>query len=251
MKYILLLDSSNTSLTVALASNKVIESISYEAWQSQSEHMIPEINNLLEKYNVDRNDIDGVAVRGEGVAFDDGEGHSSWLLSLYTLIIAGSMRIFLSISRSLLGEAGENPLVGQLRAVKLDLHFLAVDPDISGDPEGDGILDPGLGSPPLGQLPLEVLALVVLGVLREQVLGAEELRDLGELVALRARQLNADFREPAPLGACAVELEEPGQLREGQRNHVQATAEHEPERVLVGRAPRAVGNFHLGHGHGS
>ena len=62
MKYTLLLDSSNTSLTVALASNKVVESISYEAWQSQSEHMIPEINNLLEKYNVDRNDIDGVVV---------------------------------------------------------------------------------------------------------------------------------------------------------------------------------------------
>ena len=62
MKYYLLLDSSNTSLTVALCTDKLIESISYEAWQSQSEHMIPEINNLLTKYSVDRNDIEGVMV---------------------------------------------------------------------------------------------------------------------------------------------------------------------------------------------
>ena len=159
------------------------------------------------------------------------------------------MRVFSSISRSPLGEAGEDPLVGQLRAVKLDLYFLAVDPDISGDPEGDGILDPGLGCPPLGQLPLEILALVVLGVLLKQAFRTEELRGLGELRALRARQLDADFREPAPLGARAVELEEPGELREGERDHVQVTTEHEPERVLVGGAPRAVGNFHFSHSH--
>ncbi len=160
------------------------------------------------------------------------------------------MRVFSSISRSPLGEAGEDPLVGQLRAVKLNLYLFAVDPDISGDPEGDGILDPGLGRPPLGQLPLEILALVVLGVLHEQAFRAEELRGLGELRALRARELDPDLGEPAPLGACAVELEEPGELREGERDHVQVTAEHEPERVLVGGAPRAVGNFHFGHGHG-
>ena len=63
MKYYLLLDSSNTSLTVGLCSEKeLIDFTSYEAWQTQSEHMIPEINALLEKYSVDKNDFIGIVV---------------------------------------------------------------------------------------------------------------------------------------------------------------------------------------------
>ena len=63
MKYYLLLDSSNTSLTVGLANEeKLIDFISYEAWQTQSEHMIPELDELLDKYNVAREDIGGVMV---------------------------------------------------------------------------------------------------------------------------------------------------------------------------------------------
>ena len=61
--YSVLLDSSNTSLTVGLAKDNVmLESVSYEAWQSQSEHMIPELDNLLNKYGVDKKDISDVAV---------------------------------------------------------------------------------------------------------------------------------------------------------------------------------------------
>ena len=49
----LLLDSSNVDLSVGLAKdNKVIDFISYEAWQCQSEYMIQEIDKLLTKYNV-------------------------------------------------------------------------------------------------------------------------------------------------------------------------------------------------------
>ena len=63
MKYYLLLDSSNTSLTVGLANEeKVIDYVSYEAWQTQSEHMIPEIDKLLTEYKVDRKDLFGVVV---------------------------------------------------------------------------------------------------------------------------------------------------------------------------------------------
>jgi hypothetical protein len=37
------LDSSNTSLTVAIGDEtKIIDTISYEAWQRQSETMVPE-----------------------------------------------------------------------------------------------------------------------------------------------------------------------------------------------------------------
>ena len=40
----ILLDSSASYLTVGICDeNHVIDSISYEAWQAQSEHMIPEL----------------------------------------------------------------------------------------------------------------------------------------------------------------------------------------------------------------
>ena len=63
MSYGLLLDSSNTSLTVGLAKdNALLYFVSYEAWQWQSEHMIPEINSLLDKYQLTRKDISFIVV---------------------------------------------------------------------------------------------------------------------------------------------------------------------------------------------
>lgn len=57
----LLLDSSNTSLSVGIESKgELLGFISYESWQAQSEHMIPEIDNLLKKYSLTRKDISGV-----------------------------------------------------------------------------------------------------------------------------------------------------------------------------------------------
>ena len=61
--YTVLLDSSNTNLSVGLAKdNLLLESISYEAWQRQSEYMILELNKLLDKYIVKREEIDSVVV---------------------------------------------------------------------------------------------------------------------------------------------------------------------------------------------
>ena len=63
MKYTILLDSSNTSLTVGVASSdKLIDSTSYEAWQCQSEHMIPSLDELLVKFNISVDDIQDVVV---------------------------------------------------------------------------------------------------------------------------------------------------------------------------------------------
>ena len=57
----LLLDSSNTTLSVGVESNgELLGYTSYEAWQAQSEHMIPEIDALLKKYSLTRKDITGV-----------------------------------------------------------------------------------------------------------------------------------------------------------------------------------------------
>ena len=58
---ILLLDSSNTSLSVGVESNGVLLGYtSYESWQSQSEHMIPEIDKLLLQFDLSRKEIKGV-----------------------------------------------------------------------------------------------------------------------------------------------------------------------------------------------
>ena len=66
--YTILLDSSNTNLSVGLArDNLLLENISYEAWQQQSEYMIPELNKLLEKYEVKNDEISSVMVaKGPG-----------------------------------------------------------------------------------------------------------------------------------------------------------------------------------------
>ena len=57
----LLLDSSNTSLSVGFENNGVLIGFtSYEAWQVQSEHMVPEIDKLMSKLGLTRKDITAV-----------------------------------------------------------------------------------------------------------------------------------------------------------------------------------------------
>ena len=58
-----LLDSSNTNLSVGIArDNLLLESTSYEAWQRQSEYMIPELNKLFDKHHVSKEDVGEVIV---------------------------------------------------------------------------------------------------------------------------------------------------------------------------------------------
>lgn len=58
-----ILDSSATYLTVGIMDEKgLIDYVSYPAWQSQSEKMIPELKTLLEKNNLSVNAISGVIV---------------------------------------------------------------------------------------------------------------------------------------------------------------------------------------------
>lgn len=59
----ILLDSSTTMLAVGIAAdNRIIDTVFYEAWQKQSEKMVPELVNLLHKHGYTKNDIDGVIV---------------------------------------------------------------------------------------------------------------------------------------------------------------------------------------------
>ena len=61
--YQLLLDSSNVFLSVGLAKDgKVIDNISYEAWQRQSEMMVTEVGNILKRNGIDKSQLDAVVV---------------------------------------------------------------------------------------------------------------------------------------------------------------------------------------------
>lgn len=61
--YTIILDSSNTILCVALAKNNlIIDEISYEAWQRQSELMIPELSKILDRNKIQKEDISEVIV---------------------------------------------------------------------------------------------------------------------------------------------------------------------------------------------
>jgi len=68
MKYSLLLDSSNIELCVALAKgDELFDEISYPAWQKQSEKMIEEIDSILTRNNLTKDDIGAVVVsKGPG-----------------------------------------------------------------------------------------------------------------------------------------------------------------------------------------
>ena len=58
-----ILDSSMSYLTVGLASeNEIVDYVSYEAWQKQSENLIPDLKRLLEKNHFTKEDIEGVIV---------------------------------------------------------------------------------------------------------------------------------------------------------------------------------------------
>ena len=57
------LDSSNTGMSVGIAKDDtLIGKTSYEAWQRQSEVMIPELNKLLEENHFSKEDIASVVV---------------------------------------------------------------------------------------------------------------------------------------------------------------------------------------------
>ena len=59
----LFIDTSNRYLTVVVASDyHILASISYEAWQRQSEFLIPEIKNMLDNAHLSLKDINHICV---------------------------------------------------------------------------------------------------------------------------------------------------------------------------------------------
>ena len=108
-----LLDSSNTNLSVGIArDNLLLESISYEAWQRQSEYMIPELHKLLEKYNVKRDEIGEIIVA---------KGPGSYTGVRIAITIAKTMAVALNaklyaVSSLRVEKDGKNPSICLINA---------------------------------------------------------------------------------------------------------------------------------------
>ena len=111
--YTVLLDSSNTNLSVGLArDNLLLENISYEAWQQQSEYMIPELNKLLEKYQVQNEEISAVMVA---------KGPGSYTGVRIAITIAKTMAVALgcklyAVSSLRVQKDGKNPSICLINA---------------------------------------------------------------------------------------------------------------------------------------
>ena len=61
--YTIILDSSNTELSVGLVKEGILlDFISYEAWQQQSEFLVKELDTLLSKFKVNKEEIKDIIV---------------------------------------------------------------------------------------------------------------------------------------------------------------------------------------------
>ena len=111
--YTILLDSSNTNLSVGIArDNLLLENISYEAWQQQSEYMIPELNKLLEKYKAKNEEISAVMVA---------KGPGSYTGVRIAITIAKTMAVALgcklyAVSSLRVQKDGKNPSICLINA---------------------------------------------------------------------------------------------------------------------------------------
>lgn len=105
MSYTLLLDSSDVYLSVGLAKDGLlIDRVNYEAWQRQSEYMIPEIDNVLKKAGISLMDIDAIAV---GIGPGSYTGVRISLAIAKTLIVISKAKIIPLSSLQIMGTTNE------------------------------------------------------------------------------------------------------------------------------------------------
>lgn len=106
--YQLLLDSSNVYLSVGLAKNgQVIDSIFYNAWQRQSELMVEEIDNILKRNHVSKEELDAVVV---GIGPGSYTGVRIGVTIAKTIAYALKIKVYAKSSLSLL-KIGDLPTI--------------------------------------------------------------------------------------------------------------------------------------------
>ena len=106
--YQLLLDSSNIFLAVGLAKDgEVVDRIYYEAWQRQSEMMVTEVDNILKKNNISKEQLDAVVV---GIGPGSYTGVRIGVTIAKTIAYALKIKIYAKSSLSLLKDK-EKPTI--------------------------------------------------------------------------------------------------------------------------------------------
>ena len=106
--YQLLLDSSNKYLSVGLSKDgKVADKIFYEAWQRQSEMMVTEVDNILNRNNLKKEDLDAVVV---GVGPGSYTGVRIGVTIAKTIAYSLHIKLYAKSSLSLL-KHGEFPTI--------------------------------------------------------------------------------------------------------------------------------------------
>lgn len=106
--YCLLLDSSNKYLSVGLAKEgKVIDKTFYEAWQRQSEVMVSEIENILKRNSLNKEDLSSIVV---GVGPGSYTGVRIAITIAKTIAYALKIKVYKTSSLSLL-KVGNSPTI--------------------------------------------------------------------------------------------------------------------------------------------
>lgn len=106
--YQLLLDSSNVYLSVGIGKDgKVIDKIYYEAWQRQSEMMVTEVDNILKRNNIAKEELDAVVV---GIGPGSYTGVRIGVTIAKTIAYALKIKIYAKSSLSLLKDE-EKPTI--------------------------------------------------------------------------------------------------------------------------------------------
>lgn len=106
--YQLLLDSSNIFLSVGLSKDgKVVDKICYEAWQRQSEMMVTEVDNILKRNNVAKEEVDAVVV---GMGPGSYTGVRIGVTIAKTIAYSLKIKIYAKSSLSLIKDA-EKPTI--------------------------------------------------------------------------------------------------------------------------------------------
>ena len=115
-----LLDSSNTNLSVGIArDNLLLESTSYEAWQRQSEYMIPELNKLFDKHHVSKEDVGEVIVAMGPGSYT---GVRIAITIAKTIAVALNAKLY-AVSSLRVQKNGDNPSICLINARSVRYYF--------------------------------------------------------------------------------------------------------------------------------
>lgn len=139
MKFGLLLDSSNRNLSVGLAKEgNLFDFISYEAYQRQSEKMVPEVLNLLKRNGLNKDDLGWVTTtKGPGsytgvrIALTIGKTVATALgIPLYTMSSLESQKVGDLPSICLSNARGKRSYIGIYDASSCLLEDTIMDNDL-------------------------------------------------------------------------------------------------------------------------